>query len=189
MIPGRIVLASASPRRGELLRQAGVACEVRPVDLDESVLPGEAVVGLIVVAGWWATGIAGYDSFDTRRIESFTFVGPLGETLLYFMLSTALTIDFPVGAVIGFVLGAFLAAISDGSFRWQIPANVSELKRRLVGSVLMGFGGVTALGCTIGQGLTGISTLAVGSILAFASIIAGCVACVKYQEWRLEKMA
>jgi uncharacterized membrane protein YedE/YeeE len=131
------------------------------------------LIGLIVVAGWWATGIAGYDSFDTRRIESFTFVGPLGETLLYFMLSTALTVDFPVGAVTGFVLGAFLAAISDGSFRWQIPANVSELKRRLVGSVLMGFGGVTALGCTIGQGVTGVSTLSVGSVIALVSIVAG----------------
>jgi uncharacterized membrane protein YedE/YeeE len=131
------------------------------------------LIGLIVVGGWWATGIAGFDSFDTRRIESFTFVGPLGETLLYFMLSTALSIDFPVGAVIGFILGAFLAAISDGTFRWQIPANISELKRRLVGSFLMGFGGITALGCTIGQGVTGVSTLSVGSVIALVSIVAG----------------
>jgi hypothetical protein len=59
----------------------------------------------------------------------------------------------------------------------------------MVGGVLMGFGGVTALGCTIGQGLTGISTLAIGSILAFAAIIAGSIACVRYQEWRLERAA
>ncbi len=131
------------------------------------------LIGLIVAGGWWATGIAGYDSFDTRRIESFTFVGPLGETLLYAMLSTALSIDFPVGAVIGFILGAFLAAITDGTFRWQIPANVSELKRRLVGAFLMGFGGITALGCTIGQGVTGVSTLSVGSVIALVSIVAG----------------
>lgn len=131
------------------------------------------LIGLIVVAGWWATGIAGFDEFDSRRIESFTFVGPLGETLLYFMLSTALSLDFPIGAVIGFVLGAFLAAITDGTFRWQIPANVSELKRRLVGAFLMGFGGITALGCTIGQGVTGVSTLSVGSVIALVSIVAG----------------
>ncbi|MET0277612.1 MAG: YeeE/YedE family protein [Pseudorhodoplanes sp.] len=131
------------------------------------------LIGLIVAAGWWATGIAGYDSFDTRRIESFTFVGPLGETLLYFMLSTALSIDFPIGAVLGFILGAFLAAITDGTFRWQIPANVSELKRRLTGAFLMGFGGITALGCTIGQGVTGVSTLSVGSVIALVSIVAG----------------
>jgi uncharacterized membrane protein YedE/YeeE len=131
------------------------------------------LIGLIVVGGWWATGILGYDSFDTRRIESFTFVGPLGETLLYAMLSTALSADFPVGAVTGFIVGAYLAAISDGTFRWQIPANISELKRRLIGAFLMGFGGITALGCTIGQGVTGVSTLSVGSVIALVSIVAG----------------
>ncbi len=131
------------------------------------------LIGLIVVGGWWATGIFGYDSFDTRRIESFTFVGPLGETLLYFMLSTALSADFPIGAVVGFIVGAYVAAITDGTFRWQIPANVSELKRRLVGAFMMGFGGITALGCTIGQGVTGVSTLSVGSVIALVSIVAG----------------
>jgi len=131
------------------------------------------LIGAIVVAGWWATGIAGYDSFDSRRIESFTFVGPLGETLLYGMLSTALSVDFPVGAVIGFVIGAYVAAISDGSFRWQIPASAAEFRRRLIGAFMMGFGGITALGCTIGQGVTGVSTLSVGSVIAIVSIVAG----------------
>ncbi len=131
------------------------------------------LIGLIVVAGWWATGIAGYDSFDTRRIESFTFVGPLGDTLLYGMLSTALSLDFPIGAVIGFVVGAYVAAVSDGSFRWQIPASAAEFKRRLIGAFMMGFGGITALGCTIGQGVTGVSTLSVGSLIAIVSIVAG----------------
>ena len=131
------------------------------------------LIGLVVVAGWWATGIVGYDSFDTRRIESFTFVGPLGDTLLYGMLSTALSLDFPIGAVIGFVVGAYVAAVSDGSFRWQIPASAAEFKRRLIGAFMMGFGGITALGCTIGQGVTGVSTLSVGSIIAIVSIVAG----------------
>ena len=131
------------------------------------------LIGLIVVAGWWATGVAGYDSFDTRRIESFTFVGPLGDTLLYGMLSTALSLDFPIGAVIGFIVGAYLAAFSDGSFRWQIPASAAEFKRRLIGAFMMGFGGITALGCTIGQGVTGVSTLSVGSVIAIVSIVAG----------------
>lgn len=131
------------------------------------------LVGLIVVGGWWATGIAGYDSFDARRVESFTFVGPLGETVLYGMLSTALSLDFPIGAVFGFVVGAYVAAVSDGSFRWQIPASAAEFKRRLVGAVMMGVGGITALGCTIGQGVTGVSTLSVGSVIAIVSIVAG----------------
>lgn len=131
------------------------------------------LIGAIVVAGWWATGIAGYDSFDSRRIESFTFVGPLGETLLYSMLSTALSIDFPIGAVVGFVLGAFVAAATDGTFRWQIPASAADFRRRVAGAFMMGFGGITALGCTIGQGLTGVSTLSVGSVIAIVSIVGG----------------
>ncbi|MBZ0149028.1 MAG: YeeE/YedE family protein [Pseudorhodoplanes sp.] len=132
-----------------------------------------AAIGALIVAGWWATGIAGFDSFDTRRIESFTFVGPLGETLYYAMLSTALQPDFPVGAVIGVVLGSFIAARTDGSFKWEAPADANDLKRRLLGAFLMGFGGITALGCTIGQGVTGLSTLSVGSALATVSIVAG----------------
>ena len=132
-----------------------------------------AAIGVLIVLGWWATGIAGFDSFDTRRIESFTFVGPLGETLYYFMLSTALQPDFPVGAVLGVVAGSFIAAKSDGSFKWEAPADANDLKRRLLGAFLMGFGGITALGCTIGQGVTGLSTLSVGSALATVSIFAG----------------
>lgn len=66
---------------------------------------------------------------------------------------------------------------------------MEDVANHIVGGIFMGFGGVTALGCTIGQGLTGISTLAVGSFLAFGSIIAGCVAAVRYQMWRLERTA
>ena len=132
-----------------------------------------AAIGLLIALGWWATGIAGFDSFDTRRIESFTFIGPLGETLYYLMLSTALQPDFPIGAVFGVVLGAFIAAKTDGSFKWEVSANANDMKRRLLGASLMGFGGITALGCTIGQGVTGLSTLSVGSALATVSIVAG----------------
>jgi hypothetical protein len=132
-----------------------------------------AAIGLIVALGWWATGIAGFDAFDARRIESFTFIGPVGETLYYLMLSTALQPDFPIGAVFGAILGAFIAAKTDGSFKWEVPANANDMKRRLLGATLMGFGGITALGCTIGQGVTGLSTLSVGSALAVVSIVAG----------------
>lgn len=132
-----------------------------------------AAIGLLIALGWWATGIVGFDSFDTRRIESFTFIGPVGETLYYLMLSTALQPDFPIGAVFGVVLGAFIAAKTDGSFKWEVSADVNDMKRRLLGASLMGFGGITALGCTIGQGVTGLSTLSVGSALATVSIVAG----------------
>lgn len=130
-------------------------------------------VGLIVVLGWWATGIAGFDAFETRRVESFSFVAPLGDTLLYFMLASGLRPDFSVGAVLGVVVGAFAAARTAGQFEWEAPDGAGEMRRHLFGAVLMGAGGVAALGCTIGQGITGLSTLAVGSILALASILIG----------------
>jgi len=132
-----------------------------------------AGVGLLIVLGWWATGIAAFDDFDSRRIESFTFVGPLGETLYYFMLSTALQPDFPVGAVIGVVAGAFLAAKTNGTFKWEVSANADDMKRRIGGAFLMGVGGITALGCSVGQGVTGLSTLSIGSVLATVSIVVG----------------
>ena len=75
-------------------------------------------------------------------------------------------------------------ALATRRFRWEGFASTEDLVNHIVGGVLMGFGGVTALGCTIGQGLTGISTLAIGSFIALASIVGGCIAALKYQYWR-----
>jgi uncharacterized membrane protein YedE/YeeE len=130
-------------------------------------------IGACIVAGWWATGIAGFDSFDTRRVESFSFVAPLGETALYVMLSSGLRPDFPVGAVLGVIAGAFIAACSGRQFRWEAPDDAREMRRHVIGAFLMGCGGIAALGCTIGQGITGVSTLSVGSLLAIASMFLG----------------
>jgi len=132
-----------------------------------------AAIGIIIVLGWWATGVAGYDPFETRRVESFSFAAPLGETLLYLMLASGLQPDFPIGAVLGVVIGAFLAARATGRFRWEAPDDAREMKRHVLGAFLMGSGGIAALGCTIGQGVTGLSTLSVGSMLAIASIVVG----------------
>jgi uncharacterized membrane protein YedE/YeeE len=130
-------------------------------------------IGLIVILGWWATGVAGFDVFGARRVESFSFVAPLGDTLLYLMLSSGVRPDFPVGAVFGVIVGAFVAARTAGEFRWEAPDGVGEMRRHLLGAFLMGMGGIAALGCTIGQGITGLSTLSLGSFLAIASILAG----------------
>jgi uncharacterized membrane protein YedE/YeeE len=130
-------------------------------------------IGVLVVAGWFVTGVAGFDPFDTRRIESFSFVAPLGETVLYLMLSSGLRPDFPVGAVLGVIAGAFFAAITARQFRWEAPDDPREMKRHVMGALLMGVGGIAALGCTIGQGITGLSTLSIGSLLAIGSIFVG----------------
>lgn len=136
------------------------------------VITGVAV-GALIALGWWATGIAGFDDFEQRRVESFTFVGPVGETLYYFMLSTALQPDFAVGAVLGVISGAFIAAKSNGTFKWDVSASADDMKRRVLGAFMMGVGGITALGCSVGQGVTGLSTLSIGSALATLSIVAG----------------
>jgi hypothetical protein len=86
------------------------------------------------------------------------------------------------------VAGATAMALATRTFRWEGFTNTEDLVNHIVGAILMGFGGVVALGCTIGQGLTGISTLAVGSILAFGGIVVGCLAAVRYQVWRIDRM-
>jgi uncharacterized membrane protein YedE/YeeE len=89
----------------------------------------------------------------------------------------------------GVVLGSFVVARAKGSFRWQGFAGTEDTANHLVGAVLMGVGGVTAMGCTVGQGLSGISTLALGSFIAVGGIVAGAVLALRYQVWRLERMA
>ena len=137
------------------------------------LLTAALVIGLTVVFGWWVTGIAGDDPFAPARVESFSFVAPLGETLVFFMVASAASVDFMEGSVLGVVAGAFAAAMLSREFYWEAYDDPREMKRHLAGGMLMGTGGVTALGCTIGQGLTGISTLSFASFLAIGAIFAG----------------
>jgi uncharacterized membrane protein YedE/YeeE len=94
----------------------------------------------------------------------------------------SLHVSFGVASVIGVVLGSFAYAIATRQFRWEGFASMEDLRTQLFGAVLMGFGGVTAMGCTIGQGLSGVSTLALGSFIALAGIIAGAVLTMKWQQ-------
>jgi uncharacterized membrane protein YedE/YeeE len=90
-------------------------------------------------------------------------------------------------STVGVIVGALLSALSTRSFRWEGFAGTQDTAHHLVGAVLMGVGGVTAMGCTVGQGLSGVSTLALGSFLAFAGIVAGAVVGLRYQVWQLER--
>ncbi|MEP7329802.1 MAG: YeeE/YedE family protein [Betaproteobacteria bacterium] len=164
---------------------------------------GGIVVGLVIVGGWYISGHLGYVAEDpatleekffgtnSNRLESYSFTSPVAYSLelLMFWSDQSRIVTFGIAGVLGMLSGSFAYAIVSKTFRWEGFGSVEDVSNHIIGAVLMGFGGVTALGCTIGQGLTGISTLAVGSILVFASIIAGCVAAVRYQEWRLDKIA
>jgi len=140
------------------------------------------ILGALVPVGWYATGVIGYDDFEPLPLTSYTFVAPAGNAIQYLMTFTGSTIDFGIAVVGGVIAGGFLAAKASGQFRLESFADADDMLRHMIGGALMGTGGVMALGCTIGQGVTGMSTLALGSAIALASIIAGGVFGMKYLE-------
>jgi len=137
------------------------------------VMAGAGVGGL-VVAGWFATGYLARDEFAAvvHRPTSMTFAGPLGRCFEYFQSGNFPGNDFYYMLVIGVLGGAFVSALAKGNFRWSMPSG-QEMLRVSTGGLLMGIGAVFAGGCNIGQGLTGMSTLSVSSLLAFAGILGG----------------
>jgi uncharacterized membrane protein YedE/YeeE len=164
---------------------------------------GGIVIGAVIVGGWYVSGHIGYVAEDPRtleeafvatnsgRAESFSFVAPAAYLLELLLLwsDQSKLVTFGIAGVLGVAAGSAATALATRAFRWEGFASTEDLVNHIAGGVLMGFGGVTALGCTIGQGLTGISTLALGSFLAFGAIVAGCVAASKYQYWRVESLA
>jgi uncharacterized membrane protein YedE/YeeE len=163
---------------------------------------GGAALGLLVVCGWYVSGRLGfgespetmenvYFATNTRTVESLSFVAPVAYTLELLMLWTdkSLRITFGIASVLGIVAGAAAYALAAGRFRWEGFGSLADLRSQLLGAVLMGFGGVTALGCTVGQGMTGVSTLAIGSFIAVAAIVTGCVGTLKWLLWKAERDA
>jgi uncharacterized membrane protein YedE/YeeE len=162
---------------------------------------GGVVTGLVVVGGWFVSGVIGHvqehpetlqEAFlatNTGRLESFSFVAPLAFTLEYLMLWTdkSKIITYGVASAAGVIAGSAAYALATRTFRWEGFRDAEDTGNHIVGGMLMGFGGITALGCTIGQGITGFSTLALGSIMTFVAIIAGSAATMKYQYWRLTR--
>lgn len=140
------------------------------------------LIGLCAIGGWIVTGIIAADEFNPVQLASITFVAPIGESLQYLMTFTGSTINFGIAAVGGVITGSFLMAMASGSLRIECFTDRSDLTRHLGGAVLMGAGGVIALGCTIGQGITGMSTLALGSVIAWLSILGGGYLGIKYLE-------
>lgn len=138
---------------------------------------GGVIIGLLVPVGWYITGaIAGpinADNFESTNPTSFTFVAPMGDTVTYLMTYTGATINFGIAAVGGVILGAFLTAMATKRFNIETFASKDDMLNHMGGAVIMGIGGVIALGCTIGQGITGMSTLALSSLLALIAIIFG----------------
>jgi uncharacterized membrane protein YedE/YeeE len=164
-------------------------------------LLGGVGIGAVIVAVWWVSGRLGfvpehpdtleptYLATNTRSMESLTFVAPVGYALDWLILYSDANKRLTLGivSVFGVIAGSAAWALASGNFRWEGFGDVEDLANHLVGAALMGVGGVTAFGCTVGQGLSGVSTLALGSFLALGGILAGAVLGLRYQAWRLER--
>jgi hypothetical protein len=131
------------------------------------------VVGLLIAAGWYATGYLGADDFNPTPVTSLTFVAPIADTLQYLMLSTGLTLNFGIVTVAGVFAGSLVTALATQRFHWEGYSSPQHMLRSVSGAALMGIGGACALGCSVGQGLTGLSTLALASFVAVAGIFFG----------------
>jgi len=162
---------------------------------------GGAVIGIAVIVGWYVTAgpmgaawkeFADFADVKPLRVEaqSFTFMSPMGDLARYVMhpVDTSL-INFGIMALAGVIVGSFLYAVITRSFRVEWFVNGGDFANHAVGAVLMGIGGVLSMGCTIGQGITGVSTLALGSVLTLISIVAGAAGMMKYQYWRMMQEA
>jgi uncharacterized protein len=175
----------------------------QPQGRSADVLLAGLGLGATVVAVWWVSGRLGHlaehpvtleDVFlatNTQRMESLTFVAPIGYTVDWLILFSDKSKVLTLGIVstVGVVLGSAAVALATGTFRWEGFSTTEDTANHVVGAVLMGVGGVTAMGCTVGQGLSGVSTLAIGSFIALAGILAGGVVGVRWQVWRLERAA
>lgn len=160
-------------------------------------------IGGVIVAMWWVSGHHGYvaehpdtlqEAFiatNSGRAEAMSFVSPVAYTVdwVMFFSDKSKLVTIGIASVFGVVAGSALQAIFSRSFRWEGFRDARDTGNHLVGAVLMGVGGVTAMGCTVGQGLSGVSTLSATSLVALASILGGCVAGLKYQIWQLERSA
>ena len=168
----------------------------------ENLLAG-FVIGGVIAAIWFVSGHLGHltehpetleETFlatNSGRMESLSFVAPMAYVLdwLMFFSDKSKVLTLGVVAVFGVVTGAAASALLTRTFRWEGFGNTEDTANHLVGAVLMGFGGVTAMGCTVGQGLSGVSLLAAGSFIAIGAIIVGALLALRYQNWRIERMA
>lgn len=138
-----------------------------------------AAIGCLPAAAWFVTGVVGADDFEPARLESLTFVAPVRDSIEYLMLSSGITLSFGVAVVGGVLLGALVLSVATGSFELRGFTRSAQMVKAAIGGILMGIGGALALGCSIGQGLTGIATLALPSILAATGIWIGALAALK----------
>lgn len=162
----------------------------------DNILGGLAV-GIAVLAAWYVTagpiGQSWMEEFamadiqpEAVRAQSFTFVDPAGQAVHYLFNGMKFSmITFGLVAGLGIMAGSFLWAIVSRSFKFEWFVSFGDFAKHIIGGALMGIGGVMSFGCTIGQAVTGASTLALGSFLTFAAIVLGSALTMKVQFYRM----
>jgi hypothetical protein len=152
-------------------------------------------VGSVVVLAWYLTGSTfGQEWIETNDfldsplpgvgVQSFTFINPMGESIIYLSKSADIYyLTFGVAALFSVILGSFVYSIVSRNFRIEWFQSKEDLKRHVIGAVLIGIGGVLSMGCTIGQGVSGVSTLAIGSFITLISIVIGAAIAMKIEYY------
>jgi hypothetical protein len=168
--------------------------------MDRSHWIGGALVGLLVPAAWTFTGHLGFmpehpDTLEpawmgtySHRPEALSFAAPIAHTLdlLTLWSDRNNTATFGVIVTLGVLLGSAVSAVIRREFRVESFRNAADMGNHMLGGLLMGFGGVTAMGCSIGQGISGLSLLSAGSCLAVVGILAGTWLSLRVQAWMIE---
>jgi uncharacterized membrane protein YedE/YeeE len=166
----------------------------------DNMLAGLAI-GAAVVIAWYITGGApgqawkeyadmATDVPSRVQVQSYTFISPMGDFARYLLdPGNPALLNFGVMALVGVIAGSFAYALVSGTWRIEWFASFGDFVNHAIGGVLMGVGGVLSMGCTVGQAITGISTLALGSIATFVAIVIGAVVAMKYQYWRMLREA
>jgi uncharacterized membrane protein YedE/YeeE len=141
-----------------------------------------ALIGLLVPAGYYATAVLGHDDFETATVESMNVTKSGGDALVYLLIWTGAKINFGIAFVGGILVGAALVAVLARDFKLVGFERPADMLRYAGGAALMGAGGVLALGCTIGHGLTGIASLAPTSFIALPAMVVAAAATMKWRK-------
>lgn len=204
-VPALLVAAGIEPKMAFMLAVFGIGGGLTAAALLKrdfwtfDNLLGGLGTGLAVVAAWYVSGHLGFlaehpetleEAFiatNSGRMESLSFVAPAAFSLDLLMLwsDTSRKVTFAIATALGVIAGSFAWTLLTRNFRWEGFVSVEDTANHLVGAALMGFGGVVAMGCTVGQGISGFSTLALGSIVTFLSIVLAAAGMLKFQYWRL----
>ena len=157
---------------GGIAALAGAALADPRLRRKPRLLGASALIGAAIAGGWLVTGPLA-DPFGAHRLESLTFVAPIGRLILQIMTEALTNAGFGVASVLGVMAGSFAVAMAQEEGRFEAFDDPREMKRHLLGAALMGLGGVLARGCTIGQGLSAGSLTSVSTPLVLAGIVLG----------------